>query len=135
MADKEKYVDESWKEEASQEKDKLTSSAKAGQPEDTADHEHKEHAVEVNFLNYVTSLGFQAMIFMGEIPNPVSNKTEKNLDQSKFLIDTLVMLKDKTEGNLNDQEKQFLENTIYELQLRFVQVSQGGNIPEGGENK
>ena len=33
------------------------------------------------FLNYVTSLGFQAMIFMGEIPNPVTNQIEKNLSR------------------------------------------------------
>ena len=148
MDSKEKHVDESWKEQASEEKEKLAGSdleqesrepqghvdqaeSDSGCGEDCGhDHAHDQE-VEVNFLNYVTSLGFQAMIFMGEIPNPVSNKTEKNLVQSKFLIDTLAMLKDKTVGNLTDQEKQFLENTIYELQLRYVQISKGGDAQTG----
>lgn len=136
--DKEKYVDESWKEQASEEKDKLASAVnreeQSSEPpqaqtegrssEDSSKVEsgpEQGHEVEVNFLNYVTSLGFQAMIFMGEIPNPVTNKVEKNLTQAKFLIDTLSMLKEKTSGNLDDQEKDLLENSVYELQLRYVQ--------------
>ena len=127
MDSKEKHVDESWKEQASEEKEKLAGSGleqESRQPQGHDDqaesdsgcgedcgHDHAhDQEVEVNFLNYVTSLGFQAMIFMGEIPNPVSNKTEKNL---------------------TDQEKQFLENTIYELQLRYVQISKGGDAQTG----
>ena len=63
------------------------------------------------------------MIFMGEIPNPPSNEIDKNLDQAKFLIDTLSMLREKTEGNLNEQEKTLLENSVYELQMKYVQAS------------
>ncbi|OGX41720.1 MAG: hypothetical protein A3G91_03710 [Omnitrophica WOR_2 bacterium RIFCSPLOWO2_12_FULL_50_9] len=51
-----------------------------------------EGSSELNFLNYVTSLAFQAMVFLGEIPNPMTNETEQNLQQAKFVIDTLVML-------------------------------------------
>jgi len=153
--EKEKYVDESWKEQASLEKEMLkeTSGQQAGQEkiitnnpltdelgndmEDSQDSGLKgdqAQEVEVNFLNYVTSLGFQAMIFMGEIPNPVTNETEKNLMQAKFLIDTLAMLKEKTAGNLNDQEKGLLENTVYELQLRYVQIV-SDESSSGGEQQ
>ena len=137
--DKEKYVDESWKEQAFEEKDKLadavvqqTLDSKGEGQVNTESHEEKcdssehTHDIEVNFLNYITSLGFQAMIFMGEIPNPVTNEVEKNLNQAKFLIDTLTMLKEKTAGNLNDQENNLLENSIYELQMRYVQLAQQG---------
>jgi len=137
---KEKHVDESWKEQATQEKDELAHGKDAqdsGQPSGNAPSEdssgpteNQEQAVEVNFLNYVTSLGFQAMIFMGEIPNPVTEKVEKNLPQAKFLIDTLAMLKEKTEGNLNDQEKMILENSVYELQMKYVQIL-SAEEPEG----
>ncbi|MBN1869900.1 MAG: DUF1844 domain-containing protein [Candidatus Omnitrophica bacterium] len=136
---KEKYVDESWKEHASEEKDKLadtvapkSSSSETPQAKvetrssarsDKTEHRREEtHEIEVNFLNYITSLGFQAMIFMGEIPNPVTDEREKNMTQAKFLIDTLAMLKEKTAGNLNDQERDLLENSIYELQMRYVQL-------------
>jgi hypothetical protein len=142
---KEKYVDESWKEQASQEKDKLAdagrppaggavkgpNAAGAGapdtstaQPQQNAPSGDWDRAVEVDFLNYVSGLSFQAMIFMGEMPHPVTKKVEKNLVQAKFLIDTLGMLKEKTMGNLNDQERDLFENSVYELQLRYVQVAQ-----------
>ena len=141
---KEKYVDESWKDQASEEKDKLAdvetqqekdsgaSDPTSVQSEAPADNtEHANEIVEVNFLNYVTSLGFQAMIFMGEILNPVTNQIEKNLTQAKFLIDTLTMLKEKTTGNLTDQENDLLENSIYELQMKYVQLVQQGATSDG----
>lgn len=144
----EKHVDESWKEQASEEKDKLediamqqpdsskgsqteASSQTTSKTEETEIESEQIQEVEVNFLNYVTSLGFQTMIFMGEIPNPVTNEVERNLTQAKFLIDTLAMLKEKTVGNLNEQEKNLLESSIYELQLRYVQVFQKETTSEG----
>ena len=69
----------------------------------------------------MTSLGYQAMIFLGEMPNPMTGQSEKNLRQAKFIIDTLVMLKDKTKGNLNEQEQAFIDGTVYELQMKFVE--------------
>ena len=133
---KEKHVDESWKEQATQEKNVLAEEpAQKASPELNSPNDLTKQAqgsegdvqqgqtVEINFLNYITSLGFQAMIFMGEIPNPVTNEIDKNLEQAKFLIDTLSMLKEKTEGNLNEQEKLLLENSVYELQMKYVQAS------------
>ena len=136
---KDKYVDESWKEQASQEKNILKGqngqtsggSVDSASAEDTSLQE--EQPMEVNFLNYITSLGFQAMIFLGEIPNPMTNKTEKNIMQAKFLIDTLSMLKEKTSGNLNEQEKSILENSVYELQLKYVQVLQQDESGQEGK--
>jgi len=78
---------------------------------------------QLDFFNYIASLGFQTMIFLGEMPNPVTNKTEKNLKQAKFLIDTLVILRDKTKGNLSKEEDDLLNGSIYELQLRYVDLS------------
>lgn len=146
---KEKYVDESWKEQATQEKDILAEeSAQQVSPEQPSTEALKQNiqhaseteeaagqaqAGEANFLNYITSLSFQAMIFMGEIPNPMTNKVDKNLEQAKFLIDTLSMLKEKTAGNLNDQEKALLENSVYELQTKYVQIS-GDTTPTQEEN-
>ncbi len=132
---KEKYVDESWKEQASLEKNILAEEpAQHAAPEQISPNDPTDQAqglegdaqqgqaAEINFLNYITSLGFQAMIFLGETPNPVTNEVDKNLEQAKFLIDTLSMLKEKTEGNLNEQEKTLLENSVYELQMKYVQA-------------
>src|SRR5208283_729486 len=78
---------------------------------------------QLDFFNYIASLGFQTMIFLGEMPNPMTNKLEKNLKQAKFLIDTLVILRDKTKGNLSKEEDDLLNGSIYELQLRYVDLS------------
>lgn len=78
---------------------------------------------ELNFFNYIASLGFQTMIFLGEMPNPVTNQIEKNLKQAKFLIDTLIILREKTKGNLTKEEDDLLNGSIYELQLRYVELS------------
>lgn len=143
---KEKYVDESWKEQASLEKNVLGEESQlqddqatpgsAQTPQQSPEAQkgaEQPQAMEVNFLNYITSLGFQAMIFLGEIPNPVTNEVDKNLDQAKFLIDTLSMLGEKTAGNLSDQEKELLENSVYELQMKYVQISSAGE--SDGEKK
>jgi hypothetical protein len=78
---------------------------------------------QLDFFNYIASLGFQTMIFLGEMPNPITKQTEKNLKQAKFLIDTLVILRDKTKGNLSKEEDDLLNGSIYELQLRYVDLS------------
>lgn len=79
---------------------------------------------QLDFFNYVASLGFQAMIFLGEVPNPITNQQEKNLKQAKFLIDTLVLIREKTVGNLTKDENELINGSVYELQRRFVEIAQ-----------
>ena len=100
----------------------LASSPKTPQ-EGPAEKTTAEGEPQLDFFNYIASLGFQAMIFLGEMPNPMTNKVEKNLKQAKFLIDTLIILRDKTKGNLSKEEDDLLNGSIYELQLRYVELS------------
>jgi len=93
-----------------------------------SENTNPEESFDLNFLNYISSLGLQAMIFLGELPHPVTNKTEKNTDQAKLLIDTLSLLKEKTTGNLTDEEKNLLEGMLYELQIKYVEAVKQGRI-------
>ncbi len=138
----EKDIDESWKNAASSEKETLNTNGetKKEEPQGLVDplgqeiQAHKEEDVEmpeVNFLGYITSLAFQAVIFLGEVPHPMTEKIEKNLKQAKFLIDTLLLIRDKTKGNLTAQENDTLNAFLYELQMKFVEASQ----KEEGEAK
>ena len=77
---------------------------------------------QLDFFNYIASLGFQAMIFLGEVPNPITNEVDKNLKQAKFLIDTMSVIREKTTGNLTKEEAELLNGSIYELQLRYVEA-------------
>lgn len=120
--DNEKHVDESWKDDVA--RDKASSGAECG--EGCSCHGAEEgpaDEMEVNFINYIMSMGYQAMIFMGEVLNPVSGQSEKNLRQAKFIIDTLSMFKDKTKGNLTPEEENILTASLYELQMKFVDLS------------
>ncbi|MBI4708551.1 MAG: DUF1844 domain-containing protein [Candidatus Omnitrophica bacterium] len=108
-----KNVDESWKNEAKSDKEKI-----AKQPEEFA-------PPEPDFSFFVTTLSLQASIALGIIPNPGTNQKEESLTQAKFIIDTLSMLKDKTTGNLNAEEDNLLENVLYELRMTYVSKTKG----------
>jgi len=129
--DREKHVDESWKDAVSGEKEIIGGEAKEHNHGDECgcghSHEHGEEqpsdAMEINFINYVSSLAFQALIFLGELPNPLDDsKLEKNLPQAKFLIDTLIMIREKTKNNLTPEEDNLISATVYELQMKFVEL-------------
>ena len=62
------------------------------------------------------------MVFLGEIPNPMTNKEDVNLPQAKLIIDTLLLLREKTKGNLSKEEENILNGSLYELQLKFVEI-------------
>ncbi|WP_083756476.1 DUF1844 domain-containing protein [Syntrophus aciditrophicus] len=75
---------------------------------------------EVNFLNFVLSLSTTVMFHFGDFPDPVTREIKKNIPAAKQTIDILSMLKDKTKGNLDDQENSVLEEILYELKMRYV---------------
>ncbi len=78
--------------------------------------------VKPTFEIFINSLSLQTMIALGLIESPITKKFEKNLRQAKFLIDTLDMIKEKTEGNLSQEEKELLENILSNLKLNYVKV-------------
>ena len=72
------------------------------------------------FFQLVVSLQGGAMHQMGKIASPLTGKVERDLDMAKSTIDLLGMIRDKTEGNLTDEEKNLLEHILYELRLNYV---------------
>ena len=73
------------------------------------------------FLSLVQSLGYQALMNLGEIPNPMTQQTELNPEGAKEAIDLLIALRDKTQGNLSDDEKKMIETLLTQLQIKFSQ--------------
>lgn len=75
----------------------------------------------INFTNFVLSLSTSALFHFGDFPDPSGGaKTQKNLPAAKQTIDILDMIKEKTKGNLNEQENNLIEGVLYELKLRYV---------------
>ncbi len=78
-----------------------------------------------DFTFFITTLSLQASIALGAMANPATNKTETDLVQAKFLIDTLGMLVDKTKGNLDADESKLLESLLYELRTVYLSKAEG----------
>ena len=71
----------------------------------------------------VSGLAAQALMHLGAGANPVTNKVETDLGQAKYTIDLLQVLKEKTQGNLTDDEKRVLEGLLYDLRMRYVDAA------------
>jgi hypothetical protein len=79
---------------------------------------------EVNFSSFLLSLSSSALLHLGEIPDPQSGEQRKDMALAKQSIDILTLLKNKTEGNLTEEENNLLENLLYDLRMRFVKASE-----------
>lgn len=81
-----------------------------------------QEKMEASFSVLIMSIASSAIMAMGLAPDPQSGKVSKDKELARFNIDLLVVLKDKTKGNLSSDEGQFLENLISDLQMKFVSV-------------
>ena len=82
---------------------------------------------DLSFTTFVVSLASSAAIHFGDLPDPNTGEpAEVNLEGAAQMIDILALLEDKTRGNLTLEERQVLEQVLYELRLRFVEASGGG---------
>jgi hypothetical protein len=85
----------------------------------------------VTFLGFILSLAHTAAVHFGDVPDPVSGQTiPANLPAAQQMIDILALLEEKTRGNLTAEERQFLDQILYELRLRYVEASKQGPAPE-----
>jgi hypothetical protein len=89
-----------------------------GAPEDTHD------ATAVTFVGFVLSLAHTAAFHFGDVPDPVTGESgTANLAAAQQIIDILALLEQKTRGNLTAEERQLLEQLLYELRMRYVEAS------------
>jgi hypothetical protein len=76
---------------------------------------------DLSFTAFVLSLASTAAVHFGDLPDPQSGKPlEPNLDGASQMIEILSLLDQKTRGNLTAEERQVLEQVLYELRMRFV---------------
>jgi hypothetical protein len=81
-------------------------------------------ATAVTFVGFVLSLAHTAAFHFGDVPDPVTGKQgTANLPAAQQIIDILALIEQKTRGNLSAEERQLLEQLLYELRLRYVEAS------------
>jgi hypothetical protein len=77
-----------------------------------------------SFSLMVATFASQATVAFGHVPNPVDGKTEVRLDLAKHAIDMLVILDEKTKGNLSAGEAAMLESVLHQLRLAYVEAAE-----------
>ena len=82
--------------------------------------DESEKRGEYHFIQLVLMFQTAAVQQMGKIQNPITKKTERDLNQAKFSIDMLDMIQQKTKGNLSENEKKFLDHVLFELRMNYV---------------
>ena len=91
-------------------------SSSASQPDDLP---------AVDFTTFVLSLSHSALLHLGDAPHPSGGTSEEvDLPMARQTIDLLALIQEKTHGNLTGAEEQMLTQALYDLRLRFVEVSQ-----------
>jgi Domain of unknown function (DUF1844) len=76
------------------------------------------------FIEFVMMQAQNAAFMLGQIPHPQTGKADVNLDMAQLLIDQLVMIQEKTKGNLNSDESRILAGTLSNLQMLFVEAAE-----------
>ena len=105
-------------EDEAQDNDNLAEAQKT-EPE----QEQAQQPFQLDFSTFIMSLTSSAFYHLGDIADPETGKTETNLPAVQQTIDMLMMLREKTQGNLTEEEAKLLEQLVYELQMKFVAKS------------
>ena len=124
MADEEQkiQIDSDWKAEAQAEKNRLAKESEAAEADQ--DHKRPGELPEADFRTLVGVLASQAIMGLGAVADPKSGRVVVDLPGSKFAIDLLAVLEEKTTGNTSEEEATELKQTVQELRSRFVEISQ-----------
>lgn len=109
VKEEKKTIDEDWKKHVQQEKEKEAKEKGKYPP-----------IPPPNFILFVSGLATQTLVALGQIENPITKTTEKNLAQARYTIDTLGMIEEKTRGNLTEEERKYLEGVLYDLRMSYI---------------
>jgi hypothetical protein len=89
----------------------------------TGEREGDEALPGLDFSTFVLSLSHSALVHLGDAPSPEGNVSERNLPLARQTIDLLAILQEKTKNNLTGEEERLLDQVLFDLRLRFVEVS------------
>jgi hypothetical protein len=81
---------------------------------------------QVSFVAFIISLASNAAVHFGDMPDPVSKEPRPaDLAAAAQLIDIIAMIEEKTRGNLTAEERQLVDQVLFELRMRFVEAKKG----------
>lgn len=78
---------------------------------------------KIDFIAVLFSYVHTALIYLGDMDDPVKKGPAENLEGARQMIDILELMEQKTKGNLTHQEHQYLESALFDLRMRYMQKS------------
>ena len=114
-------IDEDWKQQAQKEKEILAAQEKTETGK--AEQSQRGPLPEGDFTALVSTLVTQAFFALGILHMEGQEKKAPDLELAKFNIDMLEMLEEKTKGNLTEDEKKLLENTLSQVRMTYVKIA------------
>jgi polyhydroxyalkanoate synthesis regulator phasin len=93
------------------------------------DNAQQKNIHKAMFLDLIAMLSTTTMQQMGKIINPMTGKTEINLEAAQATIDMLEMLEAKSRGNLDREEERFIKTSLTSLQMNYVETKAATPAP------
>ncbi len=81
-----------------------------------------------NLQLFLTRLAFQGMLSLGLMENPVTGIKQVNMDQARMILDDLLMLQEKTLGNLSADEAQHMAKVVDDFGRLFEAIEAKGTV-------
>ncbi len=117
------HVDDDWKKTVAEEKARARAEDEHERPDDTREAETRP-LPEPNIQVFLAGLYTQTLVALGEIESPLTGKKQRNAAEAAYLIDTIGMLQQKTQGNLTVDEASYVQNVLTDLRMRYVRSSE-----------
>jgi hypothetical protein len=114
------HIDSDWKAQAQAEKERLAQQER----QQAEKHEGQQGLPPANFQSLVSVLASQAIMGLGAMGDPKTGRVVVDLEGSRFSIDLLAVLDEKTKGNLSKEEAEELKQILAELRARYVRIAQ-----------
>jgi len=83
--------------------------------------EEEAFTTVLNFSTFILSLTTSALVCLGELPDPITKEKTTNLPLAQQTISIIEILKDKTTGNLTEDEENLIGTVLYDLRMKYVQ--------------
>ena len=83
---------------------------------------HSAKDFEITFEKFLAQLYMTAMLQLG-LMRQQGEQPRVDIIGARLTIDTLSLIAEKTKGNLSTVEENFLENSLYELRMAYVEVT------------